>query len=95
MVGAAELLCGVDGYGLGRCSGVVGDELLVSALSVPQVLTNACITRNARDFPAPTSAGLYNSTYEHFDVMGVLNADLSLNEDSWEKAKPLLLTPYL
>lgn len=27
--------------------------------------------------------------------MGVLNADLSLNEDSWEKAKPLLLTPYL
>ncbi|KAJ9103316.1 hypothetical protein QFC20_004793 [Naganishia adeliensis] len=49
---------------------------------------------NARDFPAPTSAGLYNSTYEHFDVMGVLNADLSLNEDSWEKAKPLLLTPY-
>ncbi|KAI5450685.1 hypothetical protein NCC49_002941 [Naganishia albida] len=49
---------------------------------------------HAREFPAPTSAGLYNSTYEHFDVMGVLNADLSLNDDAWEKAKPLLLTPY-
>ncbi|KAJ9116430.1 hypothetical protein QFC22_004872 [Naganishia vaughanmartiniae] len=48
----------------------------------------------ARDFPAPTSAGLFNSTFQHFDVMAVLNDDLSLNDKAWESAKPLLLTPY-
>lgn len=51
--------------------------------------------RQAREFPAPTSAGLYNSTFQHFDVMAVLNEDLSLNDEAWENAKPLLLTPYL
>ncbi|KAJ9099235.1 hypothetical protein QFC21_004115 [Naganishia friedmannii] len=48
----------------------------------------------ARDFPAPTSAGLFNSTFQHFDVMAVLNDDLSLNDEAWENARPLLLTPY-
>jgi len=29
-----------------------------------------------------------------FDVTSVLNADLSLNEEAWETAGPMLLTPY-
>lgn len=51
--------------------------------------------RDARDFPSPTSSGLYNSTFQHFNVLNVINKDLSLNETAWETAKPLLLTPYL
>ncbi|GFZ47101.1 hypothetical protein JCM24511_04843 [Saitozyma sp. JCM 24511] len=49
---------------------------------------------NARDFPSAVSAGLFNSTYQRFDVTSVLDADLSLNDAAWEKARPLLLTPY-
>jgi hypothetical protein len=29
-----------------------------------------------------------------FDVTSILNADLSLNEEAWEQARPMLLTPY-
>jgi hypothetical protein len=30
-----------------------------------------------------------------FDVTAVLNKDLSLNVEAWDKAAPLLLTPFL
>ena len=66
------------------------------------------MSRNARDFPTPSSAELYNSKFEkcihdfvpvadatRFDVTSVLNSDLTLNLDEWEKARPLLLGPLL
>ncbi|OCF40952.1 OPT family small oligopeptide transporter [Kwoniella heveanensis CBS 569] len=49
---------------------------------------------DARSFPSPVSAGLYNSTFAKFDVTSILNPDLSLNDEAWEREKPLLLTPY-
>lgn len=49
---------------------------------------------DARSFPSPTSSGLYNSTFHVFDVASVLKADLTLDEEAWDKAAPLLLTPY-
>nr|ODN90504.1 OPT family small oligopeptide transporter [Cryptococcus depauperatus CBS 7841] len=49
---------------------------------------------DARSFPTPVSAGLYNSTFQKFDVTSILKADLSLDEYAWEKQKPLLLTPH-
>lgn len=49
---------------------------------------------NAREFPSPTSAGLFDSAYKKFDVPSVLSADLSLDDVAWEKAQPILLTPY-
>ncbi|KAL1405078.1 hypothetical protein Q8F55_008701 [Vanrija albida] len=49
---------------------------------------------SAREFPNPTSASLYNATYQKFDVTTVLKPDLSLDEETWEGAKPLVLTPY-
>ncbi len=52
-------------------------------------------TRNAREFPSAISAGLFTQNYTKFDVTSVLNKDLSLNEDAWQAARPLLLTPYL
>lgn len=30
-----------------------------------------------------------------FDVTAILRSDLSLNEEAWATAKPMLLTPYL
>jgi hypothetical protein len=30
-----------------------------------------------------------------FDVTSVLNPDLSLNDEAWQEARPLLLTPFL
>jgi hypothetical protein len=29
-----------------------------------------------------------------FDVTSILNPDLSLNEEAWEQAAPMLLTPF-
>ncbi|WRT69105.1 OPT family small oligopeptide transporter [Kwoniella shivajii] len=49
---------------------------------------------SARSFPSPVSAGLYNSTFQKFDVTSILKPDLSLDEVAWERSKPLLLTPY-
>ncbi|WVQ81284.1 OPT family small oligopeptide transporter [Cryptococcus sp. DSM 104549] len=49
---------------------------------------------DARSFPSPVSAGLYNSTFQKFDVTSILEADLSLDDIAWENSKPLLLTPY-
>nr|XP_018999543.1 OPT family small oligopeptide transporter [Kwoniella mangroviensis CBS 8507]OCF63004.1 OPT family small oligopeptide transporter [Kwoniella mangroviensis CBS 8507] len=49
---------------------------------------------SARSFPSPVSAGLYNSTFQKFDVTSILKPDLSLDEVAYETAKPLLLTPY-
>ncbi|EIW67086.1 hypothetical protein TREMEDRAFT_40668 [Tremella mesenterica DSM 1558] len=49
---------------------------------------------DAREFPSPVSAGLFNSTFQKFDVTSVLNSDLSLDIQKWEEAKPLLLTPH-
>ncbi|BEJ15101.1 hypothetical protein CspHIS471_0408680 [Cutaneotrichosporon sp. HIS471] len=49
---------------------------------------------DAREFPSPLSSGLYNATYHRFDVPSVLNPDLSFNDEAWETAAPLLLTPY-
>ncbi|WVF65518.1 OPT family small oligopeptide transporter [Kwoniella sp. CBS 6097] len=49
---------------------------------------------DARSFPSPVSAGLYNATFAKFDVTSILNPDLSLNDEAWGSAKPLLLTPY-
>ncbi|EKD00847.1 hypothetical protein A1Q2_04857 [Trichosporon asahii var. asahii CBS 8904] len=49
---------------------------------------------NARDFPSPTSAGLFNTAYAKFDVPAVLSPDLSLDDAKWETAQPILLTPY-
>nr|XP_019009874.1 OPT family small oligopeptide transporter [Kwoniella pini CBS 10737]OCF48655.1 OPT family small oligopeptide transporter [Kwoniella pini CBS 10737] len=49
---------------------------------------------SARSFPSPVSAGLFNSSFEKFDVTSILKPDLSLDEEAYEKAKPLLLTPY-
>ncbi|WWD06796.1 OPT family small oligopeptide transporter [Kwoniella europaea PYCC6329] len=49
---------------------------------------------SARSFPSPVSAGLYNSTFQKFDVTSILKPDLSLDEIAYETAKPLLLTPY-
>ena len=34
------------------------------------------------------------STDIRFDVTTILNADLSLNEEAWQQARPMLLTPY-
>jgi hypothetical protein len=51
--------------------------------------------RNSRDFPSAINAGLFTKNYTKFDVTSVLNKDLSLNEEAWDAAKPLLLTPYL
>lgn len=41
------------------------------------------------------SAGLFNATFQKFDVASILKADLSLDEAAWEEKKPLLLTPHL
>ncbi|WWC91168.1 OPT family small oligopeptide transporter [Kwoniella dendrophila CBS 6074] len=49
---------------------------------------------SAREFPSPVSAGLYNSSFQKFDVTSILKPDLSLDEAAYEEAKPLLLTPY-
>lgn len=49
---------------------------------------------NAKSFPSPLSTGLFNSKFEKFDVQAVLNPDLTLNIDSWNQQKPLLLTPH-
>lgn len=49
---------------------------------------------NARDFPSPTGAGLFNTDYAKFDVPAVLGPDLSLDDAKWETAQPILLTPY-
>ncbi|WVR09034.1 OPT family small oligopeptide transporter [Kwoniella sp. DSM 27419] len=49
---------------------------------------------DARSFPSPVSAGLYNSSFAKFDVTSILKPDLSLDEVAWDQAKPLLLTPY-
>ncbi|WVW79403.1 OPT family small oligopeptide transporter [Kwoniella bestiolae CBS 10118] len=49
---------------------------------------------SARSFPSPVSAGLYNSSFQKFDVTSILKPDLSLDEVAYEQAKPLLLTPY-
>ncbi|WWD21237.1 OPT family small oligopeptide transporter [Kwoniella shandongensis] len=49
---------------------------------------------DAQSFPSPVSAGLYNSTFQKFDVTSILKPDLSLDDEAWEKARPLLLTPY-
>nr|XP_018259221.1 OPT family small oligopeptide transporter [Kwoniella dejecticola CBS 10117]OBR81379.1 OPT family small oligopeptide transporter [Kwoniella dejecticola CBS 10117] len=49
---------------------------------------------SARSFPSPVSAGLFNSSFEKFDVTSILKPDLSLDVEAYEKAKPLLLTPY-
>ncbi|ORY28793.1 OPT oligopeptide transporter protein-domain-containing protein [Naematelia encephala] len=49
---------------------------------------------SARDFPSAVSSGLFNSTYQKFDVTAILNPDLSLNDEAWEQIGPLLLTPY-
>ncbi|ODN97275.1 OPT family small oligopeptide transporter [Cryptococcus wingfieldii CBS 7118] len=49
---------------------------------------------NARDFPTPVSAGLFNSTFQKFDVTSILKPDLSLDEVAFEMQKPLLLTPF-
>lgn len=40
------------------------------------------------------SCVLYLLLISRFDVTSVLNADLSLNEEAWETAGPMLLTPY-
>lgn len=50
---------------------------------------------DARSFPSPVSAGLFNATFQKFDVASILKADLSLDEAAWEEKKPLLLTPHL
>ncbi|KGB75916.3 hypothetical protein CNBG_1754 [Cryptococcus deuterogattii R265] len=49
---------------------------------------------DARSFPSPVSAGLFNATFQKFDVTSILKPDLSLDEAAWEEKKPLLLTPY-
>ncbi|WVQ74390.1 OPT family small oligopeptide transporter [Cryptococcus sp. DSM 104548] len=49
---------------------------------------------DAREFPTPVSAGLFNSTFQKFDVTSILKPDLSLDEVAYEMQKPLLLTPY-
>ena len=38
---------------------------------------------------------LASKTELRFDVTSVLRADLSLDDEKWETARPLLLTPYL
>lgn len=49
--------------------------------------------RDARRFPNILSSGLYTSNFTRFDVQSILNPDLSLNEDAWAGAQPILLTP--
>ncbi|KAK8844104.1 OPT family small oligopeptide transporter [Kwoniella newhampshirensis] len=49
---------------------------------------------DAKSFPSPVSAGLYNATFQKFEVTSILKPDLSLDEEAWDRAKPLLLTPY-
>ncbi|KAL7420969.1 hypothetical protein Q5752_003853 [Cryptotrichosporon argae] len=58
------------------------------------VIVPIMLVLNFWHFPGPLSAGLYNSTFQKFDVTSVLNADLSLNVEAYDAAKPLLLTPY-
>ncbi|KAF9507706.1 hypothetical protein BS47DRAFT_1351209 [Hydnum rufescens UP504] len=48
---------------------------------------------NAKSFPSPISTGLFNSSYQRFDVLSILNDDFTLNEEAWQLAQPLLLTP--
>ncbi|KAI5475497.1 hypothetical protein MNV49_001311 [Pseudohyphozyma bogoriensis] len=49
---------------------------------------------NARSYDSPLAAHLYNSTFGRFDVMEILNPDLSLNETRYAEIQPIRLTPY-
>lgn len=50
---------------------------------------------SAQSFPTPIGSGLFNSTYQPFDVHSVLNpVDKTLDLTAWQSKKPLVLTPY-
>ncbi|KAF8318464.1 OPT superfamily oligopeptide transporter [Clavulina sp. PMI_390] len=49
---------------------------------------------DALKFPTPISGGLFNSSYQKFDVQSILNPDFTINDAAWEKQQPLLLAPF-
>lgn len=50
---------------------------------------------SAQAFPTAMGSGLYNTSYQPFDVQSILiPSDKTLDRGAWEQKKPLVLTPF-